>query len=61
MKIHKRSTFVPKSDITPYELALLLATIAPGMRTDAVEKLPAEVRRHFVEETVGSNPAPINE
>lgn len=49
-----RYTFKPKLDITAYELALcvpvLLLHRTPYSQSKAIEKLPPEVRRHFVKE-----------
>jgi adenylosuccinate synthase len=62
--MNDRYTFIPKKDITVYELAYLVAG-AWQHRTadeDFVDQLPIKVRRHFkeVEETANVQVQDIN-
>ena len=46
----KRYRFVPAEDITVYELALIISTVAARIHPSVFEALPDEVKRHFKEE-----------
>ena len=45
----KRYNFLPKEDITAYELALCWPVLLNGFYEALIEALPEEARRHFVE------------